>query len=61
MPTVMVVALVGGLALGLLSGTIHTRLKVPSFIVTFGIWFVGLGFATLLFGTDPSRSSPATT
>ena len=39
-----------GLALGLVSGLLHTLLRVPSFIVTLGIWFVGLGIATLLFG-----------
>lgn len=41
-----------GVALGLTSGLIHTRLKVPSFIVTLGVWFVGLGIATVLFGED---------
>ncbi|RLV50936.1 ABC transporter permease [Nocardioides mangrovicus] len=46
----IVVALAVGLALGLLSGLLHTRLRVPSFIVTLGVWFVGLGIATLLFG-----------
>lgn len=46
----IVVAVVVGMTLGLLSGLIHTRLKVPSFIVTLGVWFVGLGFATVLFG-----------
>ena len=38
--------------LGVLNGLIHTRLKVPSFIVTLGMWYVGLGIATLLFGTE---------
>jgi ribose transport system permease protein len=50
--TALVVALVVGVALGLISGLIHTRLKVPSFIVTLGVWYVGLGIATLLFGTE---------
>ena len=44
------VALAVGVALGLLSGLVHTRLKVPSFIATLGVWFVGLGTATVLFG-----------
>jgi ribose transport system permease protein len=44
------IALLVGIGLGLLSGLIHTRVKVPSFIVTLGVWFVGLGVATLLFG-----------
>jgi ribose transport system permease protein len=51
-PTALVVALAVGVALGLLSGMIHTLLKVPSFIVTLGVWYVGLGIATLLFGTE---------
>ena len=51
-PTAMLVALLVGVAMGLLSGLIHTRLKVPSFIVTLGVWYVGLGIATLLFGTE---------
>jgi ribose transport system permease protein len=50
--TALITALVVGLVLGLVSGLIHTRLKVPTFIVTLGVWYVGLGIATLLFGTD---------
>ncbi len=55
-----VVAVGVGLAMGAVTGVIHTRLQVPSFIVTLGMWFVGLGIATLIFGntsipflTDP--------
>jgi ribose transport system permease protein len=51
-PVALIVALLVGAALGLLSGLIHTRLKVPSFIVTLGVWYVGLGIATLMFGTE---------
>lgn len=50
-PWAWVLALLVGLALGLGSGLIYTRLKVPSFIVTLGIWYVGLGVATIMFGT----------
>lgn len=46
----VLVALAVGIAMGLLIGLIHTRLKVPTFIVSLGVWYVGLGFATLLFG-----------
>lgn len=46
----ILVAVAVGMALGLLTGLIHTRLKVPSFIVTLGMWYIGLGIATLLFG-----------
>jgi len=47
-----VVAIALGLVLGLISGVIYTKVKVPSFIVTLGMWYVGLGIATILFGTD---------
>ncbi|GAA1910100.1 ABC transporter permease [Nocardioides marmoribigeumensis] len=39
-----------GAALGLANGLVHTVLKIPSFIVTLGMGFVGFGIATLLFG-----------
>lgn len=47
-----VVGILVGAVLGVLAGLLHTRLKVPTFIVTIGFWFVGLGIATVLFGTD---------
>lgn len=43
--------LVGAL-LGLANGLVHTVLKIPSFIVTLGMGFVGFGIATLLFGSE---------
>ena len=51
-PLAFVIGIGLGAVLGLISGLIHTRLKVPSFIVTLGMWFVGLGIAIMLFGTD---------
>jgi ribose transport system permease protein len=50
-----------GIVLGLVTGLIYTRIKVPSFIVTLGMWYVGLGVATILFGTDsiPTLTSDA--
>ncbi|ACV79756.1 ABC transporter permease [Nakamurella multipartita] len=47
-----VIGILVGALLGMLAGLIHTRLKVPTFIVTIGFWFIGLGIATVLFGTD---------
>src|SRR5258708_36337765 len=37
-----------------------TRLKVPSFIVSLGMWYVGLGIAAVLFGQEmqPFLSDP---
>ena len=45
-----VIALGLGLCLGLLTGLIYAQLKVPSFVVTLGTWYVGLGLGTLLYG-----------
>ncbi len=56
-----VIALTVALLLGVSSGLIFTALKVPSFIVTLGMWYVGLGFATILYGRDvfPRVENPA--
>lgn len=48
----IVVGLGLGALLGLANGLVHTLLKVPSFIVTLGMGFVGFGLATILFGED---------
>jgi len=47
-----VIAVGVGAALGLTSGIIYTKVKVPSFVVTLGMWYVGLGIAIILFGTQ---------
>ena len=47
-----VIALGLGLALGILTGAIYAKLKVPSFVVTLGTWYVGLGIAILLYGNS---------
>jgi ribose transport system permease protein len=56
-----VIALSVALVLGLGNGLISTALKVPSFIVTLGMWYIGLGFATVLYGRDiyPRVENPA--
>ena len=41
-----------GVLLGLANGLVHAMLKIPSFIVTLGMGFVGFGIATLLFGSE---------
>lgn len=48
----IVIGVALGALLGLANGLAHTLLKVPSFIVTLGMGFVGFGIATLLFGSD---------
>jgi len=58
-----VIALGVALVFGLANGLIFTSLKVPSFIVTLGMWYVGLGVATILYGRDlfPRLADPALT
>ncbi|WP_210529990.1 ABC transporter permease [Rubellimicrobium arenae] len=43
-------ALAAGAALGAVSGAIHVGLRAPSFMVTLGTWFIGLGLAVWLVG-----------
>jgi ribose transport system permease protein len=45
-------AAVGG-GFGLVNGLVVTRLRVPSFMVTLGIWSISLGIAMLLSGGQP--------
>ncbi len=54
-------ALALGAGLGALTGAIHALAKVPSFIVSLGMWYVGLGIAAMLFGYEmiPFLSSEA--
>ena len=56
-----VIALGLGLFLGLLTGVIYAKLKVPSFVVSLGTWYVGLGIAILLYGNGllPSLTNEA--
>ncbi|WP_035831583.1 ABC transporter permease [Kaistia adipata] len=46
---VLIVLLVGA-GVGFTNGVIHVRLKIPSFMVTLGMWFVGVGAANALLG-----------
>lgn len=43
-------AVMAGAAFGLAIGLVHTVFRVPSFMVSLGVWFVGLGIATVIFG-----------
>ena len=40
-----------GILFGVATGLIVTRLRVPSFMATLGLWAVGLGIAAVLFGS----------
>lgn len=44
---VAIVLGVGGL-MGFVNGVVHVKLRIPSFMVTLGMWFIGLGLATIL-------------
>jgi ribose transport system permease protein len=53
------IVLATGAGIGFINGLVHVRLKVPSFMVTLGMWFVAAGIANALLGglavriTDP--------
>lgn len=51
------IALLAGTAMGVLTGLIHTVFRVPSFMVSLGTWFIGLGIATVLFGDSVPQLS----
>lgn len=42
------VGMVVGLLMGLLNGFIHVKGRIPSFMVTLGTWFIGLGLGVLI-------------
>ena len=44
------VAIALGAAMGLINGLLHIYLKIPSFMTTLGVGFVGLGIATATLG-----------
>lgn len=48
-------ALVVGGVVGLINGLVHVKLKIPSFMASLAMGFVGTGFALLLTGGDRIR------
>jgi ribose transport system permease protein len=44
-----------GALIGLVNGLLHTRMRIPSFMVTLGTGAIGIGIATVLFGGQPPR------
>jgi len=48
-------AVLGCGAIGCLNGVIHVGLRIPSFMVTLGMWFIGVGVATLVLGGSTVR------
>ncbi|GAA4387351.1 ABC transporter permease [Tsukamurella soli] len=55
----VVIAVAVGALFGFVNGWLHAIARVPSFLVTLGTWFIGLGVATVLFGTNtPQLTDP---
>ena len=48
-------ALLVGAAVGLINGLVHVKLRIPSFMASLAMGFVGTGFALLLTGGDRIR------
>ena len=46
----VLIVLVAGGVLGAVNGVVHVHLKIPSFMVTLGMWFVGVGLANAILG-----------
>ncbi len=51
----IVLAITTTTIIGLLNGLIHTRIKIPSFITTFGMGSIAIGIAILIFRGNPIR------
>jgi ribose transport system permease protein len=48
-------AIVAATLMGLLSGVVQTYLRIPSFMATLGMWFIGLGFSVYMLGGSAVR------
>lgn len=51
----LLLALVVGAVIGLVNGLVHVKLKIPSFMASLAMGFVGTGLALLLTGGDRVR------
>ena len=55
----VLIVLAVGAGMGALNGLVHVRLRIPSFMATLGMWFVGVGLGNAILGglavriTDP--------
>ena len=53
---VAVIAAIGAsTVMGLLNGVIQTVLRIPSFMATLGVWFIGLGISVYMLGGSAIR------
>lgn len=53
----IVLAIAASVLAGLIIGVIHVKLKIPSFMVSFGFMYVCKGIATLSYGGIPAQIS----
>lgn len=52
-------AVVAGTVMGLISGLVQTMLRIPSFMATLGMWFIGLGLSVYMLGGSAIRLNDA--
>jgi ribose transport system permease protein len=53
------VVLAVGAAMGFVNGVIHVKLRIPSFMATLGMWFVGVGVANAILAGQAVRINDA--
>ncbi|MBB3233370.1 ABC transporter permease [Phyllobacterium endophyticum] len=51
----VVAAIAASTVMGLASGFLQTTLRIPSFMATLGVWFIGLGFSVYMLGGSAVR------
>jgi ribose transport system permease protein len=51
----VIAAIAASTAMGLLNGIIQTVLRIPSFMATLGVWFIGLGLSVFMLGGSAMR------
>lgn len=51
----MAAAIAASTAMGAASGIVQTGLRIPSFMATLGMWFIGLGFSVYMLGGSAVR------
>jgi len=51
----VVIAIAASTAIGFLNGIVQTVLRIPSFMATLGMWFIGLGLSVYMLGGSAVR------
>lgn len=55
----VLVAIAASTCIGLFNGVVQTMLRIPSFMATLGMWFIGLGLSVYMLGGSAVRLSDA--